>query len=57
MKTKLVKIFSRASKVPRSDFNHLNIKPEPTYHTQCMPLPEQTPRYSSDYDDYAGKKY
>ena len=34
VKTKLVKIFSDNTQVPISEFNEMNIKPEPTYHTQ-----------------------
>ena len=36
VKTKLVKIFYHASKVSRSDFSHLSIKPKPTItHKVC----------------------
>ena len=34
VKTKLVKIFSDNTEVPTTEFNEMNIKPEPTYHTQ-----------------------
>ena len=34
VETKLAKIFSDNTEVPISEFNEMNIKPEPTYHTQ-----------------------
>ena len=34
VKTKLVKIFSDNTEIPISEFNEMNIKPEPIYHTQ-----------------------
>ena len=34
VKTKLVKIFSDNTEVPISEFNEMNIKPGPIYHTQ-----------------------
>ena len=34
VKTKLVKTFSDNTEIPISEFNEMNIKPEPIYHTQ-----------------------
>ena len=34
VKIKLTKIFSDTNEVPTADLNNLNIKSEPTYHTQ-----------------------
>ena len=34
-KMKLVEIFSDNTEVPTTEFNKMNIKPDPTYHTQA----------------------
>ena len=34
VKSKLVKILLDNTEIPTSEFNKMNIKPEPTYHSQ-----------------------
>lgn len=50
VKTKLVKIFSDISEVPTSNLNNLNIKSEPTFHTQDH-LIDTVPIYNPDFEE------
>ena len=51
VKTKLVKIFSGNTEVLISEFNEMNIKPEPIYHTQSYT--EQINYNQTNYENKA----
>ena len=55
VKTKLVKIFSDISEVPTSNLNNLNIKSEPTFHTQDH-LIDTVPIYNPDFEEQCDSK-
>ena len=50
VKTKLTKIFTDTNEVPTSDFNNINIKSEPTFHTQNLTAEEST--QNLDYEEH-----